>query len=150
MQTTFVLSLVLPPPDVSIEVTGSSESIAGTTYSLMCRATVPTPLARPPNVTWVGLNANDADISLTSNMVSGSESRLTLTFSPLRTSHGDVYTCQAGFNTPEFILPDLNNAASTTVRVTVQSECFKTLEEITPIANYHNASTYLLLLIIVS
>ena len=74
-------------------------------------------------MTWVDLDTNDADISLTPNMVSGSESTLTLTFSPLHTSHGDVYTCQAEFNIPEASLPVLTNFTSTTI--TVQSECFK-------------------------
>ena len=69
----------------------------------------------------MGLDTSDTDISLTPNMVSGSESTLSVTFSPLRTSHGDVYTCQAGFNIPEANLPDLNNTLTTTV--TVQSEC---------------------------
>ena len=67
------------------------------------------------------MDTSDTGISLTPNMVLGSESRLTLTFSPLRTSHGDVYTCQAGFDIPEANLLALNASMATTVNV--ESEC---------------------------
>lgn len=74
------------------------------------------------------MDVTDSSISLTSGIVSESRSTVTATFSPLRTSHGGVYSCLTRFDIPEAALPDLNTSVSNTV--VVQSKYFKVLSTI--------------------
>ena len=108
--------LAPPPPVVTVDVTG--DSVAGSALSLLCTATPPTPLVRPSVVSWVGV-VNSDDVTVT-NSSSVSESSITATFDPLRTSRGGVYMCRADYDIPEADLTSNPSTASTTV--TIQSE----------------------------
>ncbi len=60
----------------------------------------------------------DTDLFL-SGSNSGGQYNVTLNFSPLRTSHGDVYTCMV---TVIITIADVNFNNSTTATVNVQSK----------------------------
>ena len=109
------MSLAPPPPVVTVDVTG--DFVAGSALSLLCTATHPIPLVNPPVVSWVGV-VNTIDVTVT-NSSSVSESSITVTFDPLRTSRGGVYMCRADYDIPEADLTSNPSTASTTV--TVQS-----------------------------
>ena len=102
---------------MTVDVTG--DIVAGSALSLLCTAIPPILLVSPPVVTWVGMVSTDPDMTVTdSSSMSGSS--VTVTFDPLRTSHGHVYVCQANYDIPEADLPShlINNSAT----VNVQSE----------------------------
>ena len=108
-------STVPSPPVVIITVSG--DSVAGSSLSLLCTATPPPiPLVSPPTVSWIQQDLADTVIPVTSD----TSVSVNLTFNPLRTSHGRVYVCIAGYNIPDADLSDLTNTASTII-VRVQS-----------------------------
>ena len=118
---------------VTINTTG--ESVAGSAFSLLCTATPPTPLVRPPVVSWVGVVNTDYDVTITESGSSVSESSLTLTFDPLKTSHGRVYICQADYDIPEADLPSRLSLISRPVIVQsqwCQGVCYVSVVTVSP------------------
>lgn len=97
-------------PTVSIAVSRDS-TIAGNTFSLTC-SLVATPVngTNDPVLTWRGPGVEQNSVQLSSN-----SSISVLTFNPLRTSHGGVYTCEARLGTSDL-------ASSVSEIVTVQSK----------------------------
>ena len=74
-----------------------------------------------PDVVWMkdgGVIVNEMNTTLT-RTVSGGNSILNLTFTPLLTSHGGPYTCVATISVPQLSL-NINNSSAVTV--SVQSE----------------------------
>ena len=57
-------------------------------------------LIQPPSVTWIGPGVGQTDVEQIGPMVSGAVTTLTLSFNPLRTSHGGQYTCRAVLDIP--------------------------------------------------
>ena len=92
---------------LSIVVSGSP--VAGSMYGLNCTATnVPGPLTSLLTMVWRRASgANETTMGV----------YIPLAFSPLRTSDGDVYTCQAVFDIPEANLTVPSNSMDTTVNV---------------------------------
>lgn len=64
---------------------------------------------------WAGPGVDQNTVQLSSNGTT-----LELTFNPLRTSHGGVYSCDARFNISEADVAELTS--NSTLNVTVQSE----------------------------
>ena len=97
---------------LSIEDSGSP--VAGSVYGLNCTATnVPGPLTSLLTMVWRRASgANETTMGV----------YIPYEFSPLRTSDGGVYTCQAEFDIPEADLTDPSSSMATTVNV--QSEFF--------------------------
>ena len=89
----------LPAPNVTIS--GATVGIAGQTYQLTCIMTVVDHLTADATRTiqWSGGSVGLED-GVTESVTSsdGVNSTRTLTFSPLHTSHGAEYTCQAEIN----------------------------------------------------
>ena len=87
---------VLPPP--SLAVLSSPSSTAGEAHTLTCFAVVAEHLTVQPTLEWLFIDAmNDVTQSEQINS-SGTVSNRILTFAPLHTTHGGIYTCQATIN----------------------------------------------------
>ena len=77
----------------SVTIVTSGEPTAEETYSLTC--TVESNV--PPTVQWL-YSSNGTAVG--TQMTTGSTTTLTLSFNPLHTSHGGLYTCQSTIGTP--------------------------------------------------
>ena len=94
------MSLLPPaPPPPELTITSSppmTPADAGSMLTLSCAVTVIEGLVNQPTITWV----NSADTVITDGVLqsvslSQMGNTVSLTFDPLRTSHGDQYTCRA-------------------------------------------------------
>ena len=96
----------LPQPVVTIESMGSGT--AGEEYQLICTVEVVEGLVVQPTVAWLDPTnqpANQPNIAVGTAQRNGvSTTLLTLTFTPLRTSHMGQYTCQAIVNFTEVFI----------------------------------------------
>ena len=72
-----------------------------------------------PTVEWSGGSVGSESVSVDDIMRDGATSTRQITFSPLRTSHGGQYVCQADIATPSI---GLMRTANSSRDVTVQSE----------------------------
>ena len=86
---------------------------------LTCTVTVEEHLVVQPTVEWSGGSVGSESVSVGDIMRDGATSTRQITFSPLRTSHGGQYMCQADINIPSI---GLMRTASSSRDVTVQSE----------------------------
>ena len=116
------------PPDINIIVDGMP--VAGQTLTLLCRVTAPDGLIMEPQITWRSPQGNilssEGEVTVGNQPVIGNPSRLTtytIQFSPLLTSHGGTYTCQATVNSPYLTI---QQSAAGTWNVSVQSEVVDT------------------------
>lgn len=66
-------------------------------------------LSQSPSVIWTGPGVGESGVEVIGPMVSGAMSNLTLSFVPLRTSHGGEYTCRA---TLDISSAEVNNSFS--------------------------------------
>ena len=106
---------VLPPPVLTI--TAPPTLTGGQIYTLDCSARTEDYVISVPSVEWVNTGSTDSSITQppqTNSTVSASRS---LTFNPIRTSHGDSYTCQASANIPLANISNRSNTDSQDVRV---------------------------------
>ena len=105
---------------LTIEVTGLNAAIAGQAINLTCTVTRGQNLSGTPDVQWLGpsgnvfLSGSNGIVVDDTAMVSNSTFVRTLQFTPVRTSHGGLYTCQA--------MADSVNRTKA-VNLTVQSKC---------------------------
>ena len=85
----------------NITIVSSGAPISGETYNLTCTVEANV----PPTVQWLYSSngttvTNGSDITVGTERANGSTTTLTLSFSPLHTSHGGQYTCQSSTDTP--------------------------------------------------
>ena len=93
----------LPNPVVTI--TGMYSGTAGNDLMLTCTVKVKRFLIVEPTVQWSeGSVGSGIGVMVGDTIHSGVMSMKTLTFSPLHTSHGSQYTCQADINIPSIDL----------------------------------------------
>ena len=105
-----------PPPDVTIQASGSST--AGGMYTLTCTATIAAGLPGNPTVSlgWLGPSGtvtSGSGITLGTQTTQGTTTTQTLTFNPVRVAHAGGYTCQATLSTPD--APTGNNTSNVSV-----------------------------------
>ena len=116
----FTLCTDLPAPQVQITPEGSSTT--GSKHTLICRVTSAENLFSSPDVVWMNgreeLDSGDA-ITVGQAVTEGSVTTRNLTFNPLRTSLGGMYTCMAAINIPDASVAVMNDASTI---VNVQSE----------------------------
>ena len=80
-------------------ISGPTTAIAGEELVLTCTVRVVEHLISVPSVEWSGGSVGRGDGVIDSNIThNGVISKTTLTFSPLHTSHGALYTCMADSN----------------------------------------------------
>ena len=86
-----------PPdlPDPVVTITGPNTGVAGESLQLTCTVSVVEYLVAQPTVQWSGGRVGSEDVTESVTATSGVMSERSVTFSPLRTSHGAQYTCQA-------------------------------------------------------
>ena len=117
-----VLLLFLPPdlPDPVVEISPDPvPATAGGDLVLTCTVTVEEHLVAQPTVEWSGGSVGSESVSVDDIMRDGAISTRQITFSPLRTSHGGQYECQADIDIPSI---GLMRTASSSRDVTAQSE----------------------------
>ena len=108
----------LPNPVVTI--TGMNNVTAGNDLILTCTVKVKHFLIVKPTVHWSGRSVGSGNgVMVGDTTHSGVMSMRTLTFSPLRTSHGSLYTCQADINIPSI---DLRKTKSEGRAIAVESK----------------------------
>ena len=96
-----------PPdlPDPVLAISGPTTGMAGEEFQLTCSVSVVEYLITQPTVQWSGGSVDSGNgVTESDTTVSGVTSMRTLTFSPLHTSHGTEYTCQADINIPAISL----------------------------------------------
>ena len=106
-----------PPPDVTIQTSGSST--AGGMYTLTCTAVIAAGLPGNPTVSigWLGPSGaaltSGSGITLGTQATQGTTTTRTLTFNPVRVAHAGGYTCQATLSTSD--APTGNNTSNVSV-----------------------------------
>ena len=122
------LSVAITAAEVSIVAASEDAPVAGQLYTLLCTVTVQNGPISDPQITWLdpaGLPlSSQGVITITTQPVLDApfETRLTtysLSFSPLYTSHGGQYTCQAIVTSPQQTLQETSSAAH---NLTVESK----------------------------
>ena len=101
-------------------------SVAGQTFSLLCRVTIPDGQTLEPRITWHSPQGNilssGGELIVGNQPIVGNPSRLTtysIQFSPLLTSHGGTYACQATVSSP---YQTMQQSTARAVNVSVQSK----------------------------
>ncbi len=92
----FLFNSVPDPPQVRISSSGSTT--AGEIYAVTCDVSLNQNLRQAPVIEWVGpsgLVLNDSSLEDMLLSSSSPSTSLTLSFTPLHTSHGGSYVCRA-------------------------------------------------------
>ena len=101
-------------------ISGVSDGLAGDDLSLTCTVTVVEYLTVVPTVQWSGGSVGLEDgVTESETSDDGVNSMRTLTFSPLHTSHGAEYTCQAEISISSI---SVTKTVTSSEHVMVQSE----------------------------
>ena len=79
-------------------ITGSTAGVAGGSLLLRRSVSVVEYLVAEPTLQWSGCSVGSGDVTESDTATSGVRSERNVTFSPLHTSHGAQYTCQAEVN----------------------------------------------------
>ena len=92
----------VPPNAVTTSVSRSGTARAGMIYSLTCTASKISGFVNSPTATWTTggvavYNGNNITVSTTT---SDTSSTSILTFDPLKTSHGNIYSCDGSLDSP--------------------------------------------------
>ena len=107
---------------VTIEAETPGTPLAGDSYTLTCTVEVVEGLV--PVVQWLDPFSNTivsgGDFTVGDPTIDGTTTTLTLTFNPLRTSHGGEYTCRATVTVEEVSISDVTG--EDTFTVTLQSK----------------------------
>ena len=96
----FSLCTELPAPDVIIS--GLTHGVAGEELQLTCTVTTIEHLApfAEVSVKWSGTGLTDTAVREDASAIDATTTMRTLTFKPLKTSHGAQYNCLASINIP--------------------------------------------------
>ena len=100
-------------------IKSEGDPTAGSSYTLVCQATVTQGLVVDPDVVWLDSSGMTVSGLMGRPSIEGNVVTRNLTFNPLRTIHGGVYTCHASISIPSISIANLSNNSST--RITVLS-----------------------------
>ncbi len=99
----------------------TSPATAGSTRTLSCVTSVVEGLVVDPSVTWMHSDGSvvlsGEQIAVGSPEVMSNTTTLTLTFTPLHTSHGGEYVCLASITIKEVSIEGLSSTAAVNVTV---------------------------------
>ena len=79
------------------------EPIAGQQYTIFCTVVFPVGLTSPISVQWYnsgGLISNSSEITVRAPLILELNITSSIHFNPLRTSHGDQFSCRAALTSP--------------------------------------------------
>ena len=100
-------------------ITAPTTGVVGEGVHLTCSVSVVEYLVAEPTVQWSGGSVDSEDVTESDTATSGVMSERSVTFNPLRTSHGAQYTCQAEVSIPSI---SLVRTGSSSRDILVQSE----------------------------
>ena len=80
--------------DLAVTITENTSGTAGLEFTVTCSVTAVEYLIVQLTFQWSGGSVGSSGVTESDTTLSGSVSARTLTFNPLRTSHGGEYTCQ--------------------------------------------------------
>ena len=112
----------------AVIITSEGDPTAGNTYTLVCRVSVVKGLVVDPDVVWLDSNrmtVSGLDVAVGRTSIEGSVVTRNLTFSPLHTSHGGEYTCQASILVSSTSIENLSNSSSTNITVQSMFICYQ-------------------------
>ena len=119
LQTSIIclpIHLVIEPPEVA--VSGSGSSVAGTSYILTCRVTLPSGVqledSATPTIQWLGLDTS----TLTPDgptLISDGVYTSTVAFVSLSETHTGQYVCEAGYSLGSPFSPQVEGRENITV-----------------------------------
>lgn len=90
--------LLVPINDVQVTSMTEGETIAGQQYRIFCTVTFPLGLTNPITVQWYdsnGIISSGNGITVGRDLLSATNLTSSITFSPLRASHGGQFSCRA-------------------------------------------------------
>lgn len=90
--------VLVPIDDVQVTSMTEGEAIAGQQYRLFCTVTFPLGLTNPITVQWYdsnGVVSSGNGITVGGVLMSATNITSSITFNPLRTSHGGQFSCRA-------------------------------------------------------
>ena len=112
----------VPSDAIQVGIDRSGIATAGEMYSLTCNVSAISGFMNAPSVAWTveggSINTTSGSGISLSNSTGALFSLSSLTFDPLRTSHGEVYTCGGSIASPALETPRTTDMQE---RVTVQS-----------------------------
>ena len=116
------LFFIVPPTALTATVSRLGTARAGMVYNLTCNVSkTVTGFINSPTATWTtgGVEVTNGNGIIASTVISDESAISTLTFNPLRTSHGKIYNCTGSIDSLVHISA-LHASVSTTVNI--QSE----------------------------
>jgi len=119
--TLFPFQISAERAQLIVEVTDLDVAIAGQTINVTCTVNRGSNVLETPNVQWLGpgvnllLSESGGIMVDDTTMVNSSTFSRTLRFTPVRTSHGGLYTCQSMADSV---------TVTEAVNLTVQSKCW--------------------------
>ena len=96
-----------------------ASATAGEVVELSCSVSVVERLVQSPTLDWSGGSVGQPGVVVTNLTILGSTIWRNISFSPLKTSHGGKYVCQAELSMPTI---DLQEAWNSSTDLLVQSE----------------------------
>ncbi len=96
--TDFLCLFILVPDHPQVRISSSGSTTAGEMYAVTCDVSLNQNLRQAPVIQWVGPSGLVINNSSLDDMLLSSSSpftSLTLSFTPLHTSHGGSYVCRA-------------------------------------------------------
>ena len=98
-------------------ITATQSPTAGQAYTLNCFARTEDYVISAPRLEWLNVDVTDNSITQSTQINGTISANRSLSFNPIRTSHGRNYTCRASVNIPLANITDRRNTASQRVRV---------------------------------
>ena len=97
---------------------------AGSSYTLVCQVTVTQGLVVDPDVVWLDSSGMTVSGLMGRPSIEGNVVTRNLTFNPLHTIHGGVYTCHASVSLPSISIANLSSNSSTRITVLSMLICY--------------------------
>ena len=105
-------------------IKSEGDPTAGNSYTLVCQVTVTQGLVVDPDVVWLDSNGMTVRGVMDRPSIEGNVVTRNLTFNPLHTIHGGVYTCHASISLPSISIANLSSNSSTRITVLSMLICY--------------------------
>ena len=105
-------------------IKSEGDPTAGSSYTLVCQVTVTQGLVVDPDVVWLDSSGMTVSGLMGRPSIEGNVVTRNLTFNPLHTTHGGVYTCHASISLPSISIANLSNNSSAIITVLSMLICY--------------------------